>query len=51
MRLYCGIELHANNSVGAVLDKRDQLVYEKGLQNDLETIVGVLGSYWAVLAG
>jgi transposase len=51
MTLYCGIDLHANNSVVAVLDERDQLVYEKRLPNDLATIIGVLDSYRAVLAG
>ena len=31
MTLYCGIDLHANNSVVAVLDEQDLTVYEKRL--------------------
>ncbi len=38
MTLYCGIDLHSNNSVVAVLDEQDRTVYEKRLANDLETI-------------
>jgi molecular chaperone DnaK (HSP70) len=29
MTLYCGIDLHANNCVVAVLDEGDNTVYEK----------------------
>jgi transposase len=50
MTLYCGIDLHGNNSVVAVLDENDQTVYEKRLANDLATIVGVLRTYQAELA-
>ncbi len=50
MTLYCGIDLHGNNSVVAVLDESDQTVYEKRLANDLATIVGVLRTYQAELA-
>ena len=38
MTLYCGIDLHANNSVVAVLDEQDQVHYEKRLPNDLMVI-------------
>ena len=38
MTLCCGIDLHSNNSVVAVLDEQDRTVYEKRLPNDLETI-------------
>jgi len=51
MTLYCGIDLHGNNSVVAVLDEGDQTVYEKRLPNDLTTITGVLHPYQAELAG
>ena len=51
MTLYCGIDLHANNSVVAVLDENDHTVYEKRLPNNLETIIGVLRPYQADLAG
>ena len=44
MTLYCGIDLHSNNSVVAVLDEQDRTVYEKRLPNDLETITEVCAS-------
>ncbi len=50
MTLYCGIDLHGNNSVVAVLDEHDHTVYEQRLPNDLATIVGVLLRYQAELA-
>ena len=50
MTLYCGIDLHCNNSVVAVLDESDRTIYEKRLANDLETIIGVLHNYQAELA-
>ena len=45
MTLYCGIDLHSNNSVVAVLDDNDRTVYEKRLANDLTTIIEVLRPY------
>ena len=45
MTLYCGIDLHSNNSVVAVLDEQDRAVYEKRLPNDLETITEALCIY------
>ena len=50
MTLYCGIDLHANNSVVAVIDEQDQTVYEKRLPNDLATITKVLCIYQSELA-
>jgi transposase len=50
MTLYCGIDLHSNNSVVAVLDDHDRTVFEQRLPNDLETIIGVLHNYQAQLA-
>jgi len=41
MILYCGINLHANTSVVAVLDEGDRTVYEKRLPGDLEAITDV----------
>ena len=35
MKLYGGIDLHANNNVVVLLDERDQVVYQKRLPNDL----------------
>jgi transposase len=51
MTLYCGIDLHSNNSVVAILDENDNTIYEKRLPNDLAIIVGVLRTYQAELAG
>ena len=42
MTLYCGIDLHANNSVVSVLDDQDQVRYEKRLPNDLAVITNTL---------
>lgn len=50
MTLYCGIDLHSNNSVVAILDEQDRTVYEKRLPNDLETITEVLCIYQLELA-
>ena len=38
MTLYCGIDLHSNNSMISVIDDHDQLISEKRLDNDLDTI-------------
>jgi hypothetical protein len=50
MTLYCGIDLHSNNSVVAVLDEQDRTVYEKRLPNDIATITEVLCIYQSELA-
>ena len=51
MTLYCGIDLHANNSVIAVQDEHDQIHYEKRLPNDLPTILSALEPYRPDLFG
>ena len=51
MALYGGIDLHANNSVIALLDAHDQVVEERRLPNDLHTILAYLAPYHAALAG
>jgi len=38
MTLYCGIDLHSNNSMISVIDDNDRLISEKRLDNDLNTI-------------
>jgi transposase len=45
MTLYCGIDLHASNNWLAVTDEQDQVVFEKRLPNDLNTIVERLQPY------
>lgn len=51
MRLYCGIDLHSNNSVVAVLDENDKTIYEKRLANDLSSILEALEPYRPQLSG
>lgn len=51
MALYCGIDLHANNSVIAVVDEQDKVVWERRLPNEIGTIVGALEPYQAELVG
>jgi transposase len=45
MRLYAGIDLHANNNVVAVLDERDRIVYEQRLPNELSRVLAALAPY------
>ena len=45
MRLYCGIDLHSNNSVVVLLDEADKVVYQKKLNNDLTMILEQLSVY------
>ena len=45
MKLYGGIDRHSNNSVVAITDERDEVLYRKRLPNDLNTILSVLEPY------
>lgn len=38
MSLYCGIDLHSNNSVVSIIDETDRVIKEKRLDNNLNTI-------------
>jgi transposase len=51
MRLYCGIDLHSNNSYVVVVDERDQQVYRRRLANDLPLILRELAPFAGHLAG
>lgn len=51
MKLYGGIDLHANNSVVVLLDDEDQVVYQKRLPNSLEHILQQLAPYHASIQG
>ena len=42
MKLYGGIDLHSNNSVVALLDDEDQVVYRQRLANDAMVILSAL---------
>ncbi len=45
MKLYGGIDLHSNNSVIALLDEKDHLVYRKRLANDLDCVLQALAPW------
>ncbi len=45
MSLYCGIDLHANNSVISLLGDEQKIVFEKRLPNDIDVIRSVLSRY------
>ena len=45
MKLYCGIDLHSNNSVIVILDETDKVIYQKKLNNDLELILQQLSAF------
>ncbi|MEJ2330891.1 MAG: IS110 family transposase [Gammaproteobacteria bacterium] len=51
MKLYGGIDLHSNNSVIALLDEEDNLVYRRRLPNDLQQVVGALEPFGEAIAG
>jgi transposase len=51
MKLYGGIDLHANNSVVVLLDEQDRVVYQKRLPNHLEQILHQLSSYQGAIEG
>jgi len=51
MRLYCGIDLHSNNSYPVVIDDRDLVIYQRRLQNNLELILQELSPYAEQLVG
>ncbi len=51
MRLYCGIDLHSNNSYLVVLNERDEAVYRHRLPNDLQLILERLAPFAEQLSG
>jgi transposase len=51
MKLYGGIDLHSNNSVVALSDERDQVVYRRRLPHDPEVILTALAPYSEALVG
>lgn len=42
---YSGIDLHSNNSVVAIIDEADRVLYRKRLPNDLFAIIAALSPY------
>jgi len=51
MQLYCGIDLHSNNSVVSLINDDDQLISEKRLDNNLEAIEHHLQPYQDAISG
>ena len=51
MQLYCGIDLHSNNSVISLIDDNDRVIKENRLNNDLELIHDYLSPFQSVIAG
>ncbi|MDP2828593.1 MAG: IS110 family transposase [Sulfuricellaceae bacterium] len=49
--LFCGIDLHSNNSVVVISDENDKVLYSKRHPNNLEEIRAALGSYQSDLFG
>ena len=51
MKLYGGIDLHSNNSVVALLDEEDHVVYRQRLANDATVIVTALAPFGEQIVG
>jgi hypothetical protein len=51
MKLYAGIDLHANNSVVVVIDEADRILYQKRLRNELTELIQELPPYQEMLQG
>jgi len=51
MKLYAGIDLHANNSVVVVIDEEDRILYQKRLRNELTELLQALAPYQETLQG
>ena len=45
MQLYCGIDLHSNNSVISLIDKEDKVIKEKRLDNNFNLIEQYLAPF------
>ena len=51
MKLYAGIDLHANNSVVVVIDEEGHILYQKRLRNELGEILRAFAPYQETLQG
>jgi transposase len=49
--LFCGIDLHSNNSVVVISDESDKVIYSKRHSNNLDEICAALGPYQSTLVG
>lgn len=50
-KLYCGIDLHSNNSFIVIIDSNDKRIFEKKLANEPSKILMVLKPYQKKLVG
>jgi hypothetical protein len=51
MQLYCGIDLHSNNSMISLIDDNDRLISEIRLNNNRDTITQHLQPYADDISG
>lgn len=51
MKLYCGIDLHSNNSYIVLLDESGKVVYQKRLPNEIALILNELSPYREMISG
>lgn len=51
MPLYCGIDLHSNNSVISIIDGNDKVIKEKRLTNDFDRIEKYLSLFQTDIVG
>lgn len=51
MLLYCAIDLHSNNNVPVVIDQHDNILFQRRLPNDLDTVLLALEPYKQHLFG
>lgn len=51
MTLYCGMDLHSNNTYTVVLDENDRVVFQRRLPNDLGLLERTLKPYRKELSG
>jgi transposase len=51
MKLYAGIDLHANNSMVVIIDEQDHVVYQTRLRNELGEILAGVAAYHEDLQG
>jgi len=51
MKLYCGIDLHSNNSYVVLLDESDKVIYKKRLDNEIDLILKELSNYREEISG
>ena len=51
MQLYCGIDLHSNNSLISLINENDQVIKEKRLDNDINVISNHLSPFQTDISG